>query len=281
MLTGVALCRRTADMLTASVLSTPEALPLEPGFTALFDGTGKTFSQWTRVSPLAGANGFALIDGEIVTYGQGDIGLLYYAFQAFSDFTLRLQFRITDPNANSGVFVRFRDPLRDPTTAIQGRMNDPQFASENRANRSWSAVHSGFEVQIDDRAKGDPSKDFYGIRPEPDGLRKNHTGAIYKIPAKDPLPGGGFDAEWQVYTPFLNLVPNQWVEMQVEVQGQRFVVSMRNPGAATWQQVTDFTNPDADRGLAFEPGTTTPAGYIGLQSHAGPAVAFRHIRVKS
>jgi Domain of Unknown Function (DUF1080)/GMC oxidoreductase len=281
MLTGVALCRRTADMLTASVLSTPEPLPLEAGFTALFDGTGKTFSQWTRVSPLAGANGFALIDGEIVTYGQGDIGLLYYAFQAFSDFTLRLQFRITDPSANSGVFVRFRDPLRDPTPAIQGRMNDPRFASENHANRSWSAVHSGFEVQIDDRAKGDPSKDFYGIRPEPDGLRKNRTGAIYKIPAKDPLPGGGFDAESQLYTPFPNLAPSQWVEMQIDVQGPRFVVSMRNPGAANWQQVTDFTNPDADRGLAFEPGSTTPAGFIGLQSHAGPAVAFRHIRVKS
>ena len=40
---------------------------------------------------------------------------------------------------------------------------------------------SGFEVQIDDNALGDSTKDFYGISPEPNGL-KNRTGAIYKIP---------------------------------------------------------------------------------------------------
>ena len=47
-----------------------------------------------------------------------------------------------------------------------------------------SAV-DGVEVQIDDNAIGDPRKDFYGLRPEPNGLRKDRTGAIYKIPAKD------------------------------------------------------------------------------------------------
>jgi hypothetical protein len=276
MLTGVALCRRTADMLTSSVLSRPEALPLEPGFTPLFDGTGKTFSQWIRVSSPV-SNGFALIDGEIVTYGQGDIGLFYYAFEAFSDFTLRLQYRVTGPAANSGVFVRFRDPLLDPTAGIRTRMD--KAPGENRANRAWTAVHSGFEVQIDDRAKGDPSKDFYGQQPEPDGLRKNRTGAIYKIPAKDPLPGGGFDAESQIYTPFADAAVNQWFEMEIDVRGQRYVVAMRKAGDAAFQQVTDFTNTDADRGLAVD-ADLRPAGCIGLQAHAGPAVAFRHIRVK-
>ena len=29
---------------------------------------------------------------------------------------------------------------------------------------------SGFEVQIDDNALGDSTKDFYGISPEPNGL---------------------------------------------------------------------------------------------------------------
>ncbi|MDQ3282088.1 MAG: DUF1080 domain-containing protein [Acidobacteriota bacterium] len=276
MLTGVALCRRTADMLTSSVLRKPEALPLETGFTALFDGTGKTFSQWVRVSAPV-SNGFALIDGEIVTYGQGDIGLFYYAFEAFSDFTLRLQYRITDPSANSGVFVRFRDPLLDPTTAIRARMD--AVTTENRANRAWTAVYSGYEVQIDDRAKGDPSKDFAGQRPEPDGLRRNRTGAIYKVAAKDPLPGGGFDSESQIYTPFADAIVNQWYEMEIDVRGQRYVVRMRRAGDPDFQQVTDFTNNDADRGVALD-ANGNPAGYIGLQSHAGAAVAFRHIRVK-
>ena len=49
---------------------------------------------------------------------------------------------------------------------------------------------SGFEVQIDDNARGDSSKDFYGIRPEPDGSSKNRTGAIYKIPAGIAHPVG-------------------------------------------------------------------------------------------
>ena len=36
-----------------------------------------------------------------------------------------------------------------------------------------------------DNARGDVTKDYYGRRPEPDGLFKNRTGAIYKIPAGD------------------------------------------------------------------------------------------------
>ena len=34
---------------------------------------------------------------------------------------------------------------------------------------------------MDDNALGDSGKDFYGIKPEPNGLYKNRTGAIYKF----------------------------------------------------------------------------------------------------
>jgi hypothetical protein len=37
-------------------------------------------------------------------------------------------------------------------------------------NLAWTAVHSGFEVQIDDSAP----------------LKTHHTGAIYNVPAGDP-----------------------------------------------------------------------------------------------
>ncbi len=271
MLTGVALCRRTADMLTSSVLSKPESLAVEPDFNVvLFDGTGSTFNRWTRVSPND-ANGFALRDGEIVTYGGGDFGLLYYAVATFSDFTLRLQFKVFDGNANSGVFVRFADPLRDPSPVIAARM--AATGDDKRKNRAWTAVHSGFEIQIDDRARGDVTKDFFGIRPEPDGLRKNRTGAIYKIPAKDPLPGGGFDLELQTYIPPATLIPQQWYEYEIAVAGQHYQVGLRRAGDPAFAPVTSFTNSDFARGLA--------PGYIGLQSYLNSPVAFRHIRVKA
>ena len=246
MLTGVALCRRTADMLTNNVLPKPAALAAEADFTkVLFDGTGKTFSQWLRVSPRD-SNGFALIDGEIVTYGGGDFGLLYYAFEKFTDFTLRLQFRPFDANANSGIFVRFADPLVNPTPAIRARM--VAAGDDQRPNRAWTAVHSGFEVQIDDLAR-------------PQGLPQHRTGAIYNVTP-------------QSYTPPPTLAIGKWHEMEIDVRNNRYVVRMRNVDDGTpWVQTTDFTNNDADRGLAD--------GYVGLQSYANSPVAFRHIRVKA
>ena len=258
MLTSVALCRRTADMLTGSVLPKPPVLPLEPGFTALFDGTGKTFSQWQRVSPND-SNGFALIDGEIVTYGGGDFGLLYYAFKPFDDYTLKLQFRMFDPNnENSGVFIRFRDPLQDPTAVILGRM--VANGDAGRPNKAWTAVHSGFEVQIDDNAR-------------PDGKRKHRTGAIYTIPAGDPG-----EPSWQNYNPPPPMVPGKWYEYEIAVHGNNIVVKMRNVDDNTpFVQTTQYTNTDADRGIASIGGQ--PVSYIGIQSYPFSPFAFRHIRI--
>jgi len=49
----------------------------------------------------------------LANYGSADFSLLYYAPQACDDFHLRLQFRVFDPvNCNSGVFIRFLDPLQ-------------------------------------------------------------------------------------------------------------------------------------------------------------------------
>ena len=290
MLTGVALARRTADLLTASVLPKPQPFAPAAPWRAIFDGTAVSFNRWSRVSPDA-TNGFALIDGEIVTYGTRDFGLLYYAAEAFADFTLRLQFRVVHARGevygdatkvqNSGVFVRFRDPLRDPTAAVLDRMraegNDIQLFQGNRA---WGAVHSGFEVQIDDNALGDTRKDFYGVRPEKDGLRKNRTGAIYKIPAKDPIPNTSqFDAEWQVYNPAKDLQPGTWYEFEIDARGETYTVDLTNTDTGEKVRTTTFTNTDPVRGVARENGQ--PAGYIGLQSYSNSPVAFRRIAVRT
>jgi len=278
MLTGVALSRRTADLLEASVL--PRALvgSADPGFTALFDGTVNTFKKWRLASALNSGQGFAFVNGELVSFGSADFSLLYYAPQAFSDFHLRLQFRVFDPaNCNSGVFIRFRDPLARMPQPLRQRA-DSEHAPV-AANPAWTAVFSGFEVQIDDNARGDVTKDYYGRRPEPDGLFKNRTAAIYKIPAGDLIiHTGGQDARIQQYTPGPATRPGVWMQYDIVVTGNHYEVTLTDSETGASQLTTIFDNTDSERGLAKINGV--PAGFIGIQSYPGSPVAFRDIWIK-
>jgi choline dehydrogenase-like flavoprotein len=275
MLTGIALAHRTSDMLTANVLPQPVARVIDPGFTALFDGKASTFNSWKSADAKNG-QGFALIDGEIVTYGSADFALLYFATKAFADFHLRLQFKCFDPNNNnSGVFVRFRDPRLRLPTDLASRAD----AEKVGGNPAWSAVISGFEVQIDDNARGDVNKDFYGRRPEPDGLFKNRTGAIYKIPAGDLIiQTGGHDVRLQQYTPGPPLVPGVWFQYDIVVTGNHYEVALTNTQSGASQLTTIFDNPDTARGIAQVGGQS--AGFIGIQSYPSSPMTFRDIWIK-
>jgi hypothetical protein len=289
MLSSVALARRTADRVTSTVLPRPAPFVAAAPFRALFDGTAKSFSAWNRVSPGT-SNGFALVDGQIVTYGTGDFGLLYYPLEAFADFTLRAQFRITDPaRHNSGIFVRFRDPRLDPTPVIRRRIEQEVNAFAPGAptdlqlfarNRAWGAVHSGFEVQIDDTAAGDPRRSYHGRQESTvPPLDKNRTGAIYKIPAGDAIPGSSDrDAVLQQYRHGPALRPGTWYELEIEVAGDTYTVDLTDTSTGTRTRTSTFENTDPDRGLARIDGR--PAGYIGLQSYAGCTVAFRRISIR-
>jgi len=279
---------RTADLLTTSVLRKPTPFSPAPPWRALFDGTGMSFNRWLRVSPGA-SNGFTLLNGEIATYGGGDFGLLYYAAEAFADFTLRVQFRLFDPlNQNSGIFVRFRDPLLDPPQAILDRIRNErnEFRQDLNTdfqnyqnNRAWSAVHSGFEIQIDDNATGDPRRGYYGS-PEPSGvLNKNRTGAIYKIPAGDFIPNSTRrDATLQNYQAPPRLVMNRWYEFEIDVRGNDCVVDLTDLQTGTRSRTTAFSNTDAVRGSGIE--NQVRIGYIGLQSYPNSPVAFRNIQIR-
>jgi hypothetical protein len=275
MLTGVALARRTADLLSGAVLPRPEAVispQPEIRFRPLFDGTAATFKNWRLAGPSGG--GMLHLNGEMVSYGDGGLRLFYYATEQFTDFTLRLQFRIFDPAAhNSGVFVRFPRPmLALGTNALQQRASaEPAFDSNNAA---WKPVIAGFEVQIDDNARGDSGKDFYGIRPEPDGLFKNRTGSIYKIQAGDRVWHLNFnEPAVQQYTPGPALVTGVWFEYEIAVQGDDYKVFLTNTQSGVRQQTTAFHNSDAERGRA--------PGMIGVQAYSGNTVAWRHIRIKT
>jgi Domain of Unknown Function (DUF1080)/GMC oxidoreductase len=273
MLTGVALGRRTGDLLNTSVLPGPDPVvsPLpEAGFRPLFDGTDATFKKWRLAGPAGG--GMLHLNGELVSYGGGGLRLFYYAAEQFGDFTLRLQFRIFDPAAhNSGVFLRFPRPTLDLTAALKARIaSEPSF---DPGNAAWRPVISGFEVQIDDNARGDSQKDFYGIKPEPDGLFKNRTGAIYKIQAGDRVWHLGFNEPTvQNYTPGPPLVPGVWFEYEIIVAGNDYTVFLTNTQTGVRQQTTSFHNTDGVRGVS--------PGFVGIQAYADNTVAWRHIRVK-
>src|SRR5215471_7570238 len=273
MLTGVALGRRTGDLLNASVLPGPDPIvspQSEAGFRPLFDGTAATFSKWRLAGPSGG--GMLHVNGEMLSYGDGALRLFYYATETFADFTLRLQFKIFDQaKHNSGVFIRFPRPTFALSPALAQRTgNEPSFDPNNPA---WRPVISGFEVQVDDNAIGDSGKDFYGIRPEPNGLHKNRTGAIYKIQAGDRIWHlNTNEPAVQNYTPGPPLVPGVWFEYEIAVQGNNYTVFLTNTQTGARTQTTSFNNTDAERGRS--------PGFIGVQVYPGNPFAWRHIRIR-
>ena len=236
MLSGVAFARRIAEHLV-SPLAPPA---LEAGFQWLFDGTPASFAKWQQ----AGPGNFDLDPGEHVLVARPgpEIGLLFYTAQSFSDFRLRLQFRIDARSDNSGVFVRFRDPRQPPPAGL----NDPRIAG----NHAWLAVDTGFEIQIDDAA-------------QPDQADKHRTGAVYDIDI-------GTAAGQQTYTRGSSLQPGEWNDLEVRVTGDTCQAVLN--GCRT----TSFTNTNAARGRSAAQDPLS--GFIGLQTHTG-AVAFRAVRI--
>jgi choline dehydrogenase-like flavoprotein len=237
MLSGVALARRIAEHLVAP-LPPP---PLEAGYQWLFDGTPGSFANWQQ----AGPGNFDLDAGEQVLVARPgpEIGLLFYAVQAFSDFTLRLQFRVDARSDNSGAFVRFRDPRQPPPPGL----NDPRIA----ANPAWLAVDTGFEIQIDDAA-------------QPDQADKHRTGAVYDI---DIGPAVG----QQLYARGSSLQPGEWNDFEIRVLGNSYEAFLNGFRTAA------FENTDAARGRSALQDPLS--GFIGLQTHTG-AVSFRAVRIR-
>lgn len=92
----------------------------------LFDG--KNLDDWQHIGP----GRMVLEDGLLKT--EGGMGLLWYTKQKFGDCVLRVVYKTTRQDDNSGVYVRIAEPPEDP----------------------WYAVHHGYEVQIADADGGSP-----------------------------------------------------------------------------------------------------------------------------
>src|SRR5215213_992261 len=238
MLTGIALGRRTAEQILQK-LNPPL---LEPGFTYLFDGSEESFQSWR----VTGQGAFSMIDGAVVAQPGDDLGLLYYAPRTFGDFVLRFQFCLNQPDDNSGVFIR----SRDPRLPVPDRKNAHIAYPYN--NQAWVPVTTGFEIQIDELARGNP-----------DGLDIHRTGAIYGIPP-------GENPNQQSYRRGPILKTGEWYNCEIKVVGDSYTVSLNG------QRTSSFVNSDTLRGQS--PELFPHSGYIGLQSHTGH-VAFRSIRI--
>lgn len=255
MLTGIALARRLGDHLAPP----PNPPPAEAGFTNLFDGTqnpASFFSQWL----MAGGGSFKIVGRSLVAQPGSSIGLLYYTPKQFDNFTLRLDFCLPHPhgnnNDNSGVFVRFRDPRKAVLPGTPG--------PDVPGNTATVAVDTGYEIQIDDEARGDTRKS------EPDGLFFNRTAAVYKVKTQGTLPGQ------QNYTNNQRLAPGVWHSYEIKVTDRTYEVKLNG------QPATKFTADQTDPNEKFrgrKKSEDADSGFFGLQVHTG-TVAFANIRIK-
>jgi Domain of Unknown Function (DUF1080) len=109
-------------------------------FTYLFNG--HSIDGWCMV----GRGKFVLVKDDGSLRSEGGMGLLWYAKKKYKDFVLKVDWKVSRKNDNSGVFIRFSNPDNDPLIA----------------------VNTGYEIQIDDMAM-------------PDGNPLHKTGAIYNF----------------------------------------------------------------------------------------------------
>jgi choline dehydrogenase-like flavoprotein len=153
-LTATALARRTAQAIAR------ESLGVEPGFAPL--GTGG-IAGWK----MAGSGGFVELGGNIIE-SSGGIGLLWFTEQQFKNFVLRVDWRASAVDDNSGIFIRFPDPGTDWTIPVA----------------------QGYEIQIDNTGKNPDTN------PPTFGDPLHNTGAIYTLAASTAAPAVG---QWHTY----------------------------------------------------------------------------------
>jgi hypothetical protein len=149
MLTGIAMARRTGDRIIS-----PPPFVADAGFEVLFDGTN--FGDWTmstiRNQPGRDNPGqFRIRRGALEAHPGTDLGLLWLNRPTPPRYVLRLQWMMTAPDDNSGLFVA-----------------SPHPEQQNYDNTAWVGVNFGFEIQIDEQAR-------------PDGADIHRTGAIYSF----------------------------------------------------------------------------------------------------
>jgi len=190
----------------------PLAAPAQ-GWMQLFDG--KDLKGWKHVGP----GNMTVENGLIQTHGG--MGLLYWTGGMIGNCVLRVVYKMRDQNDNSGVYVRIPIEPREP----------------------WMPVYYGYEVQIDNVAKGE---DEYHI-----------TGTLYSL--TKPLARPGKPGP-------------EWNTMDITLDGPHTVVTVNGV------KVTDYTEgqPVPPKKLWYEPerGRRPEFGFFGLQNHSNNDIVF-------
>ena len=221
----------------------PAAFPPAGTVIQLFDG--QALANWR----MAGRGSFHAIDGALQSVPSFALGLLWCTMPMPQNYRLDLEFLTRTPETNSGVFVRFTNP-----------------ESAGYHQPPWWAVHSGFEVQIDNHGA-------------PDGAAKHRTGAVYAVNyPNDPNPDRTQPPA--TATDFVNpqdAVVGQWNQYRIEVNGNIISVTLNGQATARYTIAGGGYAPVSNRGQYFPDNPT----FIGLQSYSTYAdtTAFRNIRV--
>ena len=207
----------TYSLLIAGLI--PVSAPAQQ-WIQLFDG--KDLNGWKHVGP-----GSMTVENGLI-HTHGGMGLLYWTGGTIGNCVLRVVYKMRDQNDNSGVYVRIPIEPRE----------------------QWMPVYYGYEVQIDNIAKGE---DEYHI-----------TGTLYSL--TKPLARPGKPGP-------------EWNTMEITLDGPHTIVAVN--GA----KVTDYTEgqPVPPKKLWFEPerGRRPEYGFFGLQNHSdNDIVFFKEIAVR-
>jgi len=190
----------------------PAAAPAQ-NWIQLFDG--KDLNGWKHVGP----GDMTVENGLIQTHGG--MGLLYWTGGPVGNCVLRVVYRMRDRNDNSGVYIRIPIEPKEP----------------------WMPVYYGYEVQIDNIAKGE---DEYHI-----------TGTLYSL--TKPLARPGKPGP-------------EWNTMDITLDGPHTIVTVNGI------KVTDYTEgqPVPPKKLSYEPerGRRPEFGFFGLQNHSNNDIVF-------
>ncbi len=165
-----AICIALAWLVAAAVATAEER--------SLFNG--RDLTGWQHV----GKGQVVVEDGLLKTVGG--MGLLYYAGEKFGDCTIRVVYRTTTVDDNSGIFVRIPEPPKD----------------------AWQAVHTGYEIQI---LENFPESYTLSEHQKAFGTSWHTTGAIYSMSparARPQKPVG------------------EWNTMEIELRGPRTIVRL-------------------------------------------------------
>lgn len=141
---------------------------------------GKDLSGWQHVG-----KGRVVVEHGLLRT-EGGMGLLYYAGERFGDCTIRVVYRTTTVDDNSGVFIRIPQAPTDP----------------------WQAVHTGYEIQI---LENFPENYTLSPHQRQFGTGWHTTGAIYSMSpalARPQKPVG------------------EWNTMEIELRGPRTLVRL-------------------------------------------------------